>query len=152
MGDWGENDRRTISKPQEAPCSDQNSLHLGPGAGKEPRKRGSPAPKSGPAAHTQVCGTLVQWEKDWRPLLFSLRAEHGIHCPSLCAKKSPLLSASKPLYLPSALKTLFQSPTRPSRPPTRYHISSLHFLCKAGAPRTHILWFTCLLPVPHRRT
>lgn len=142
-------------KPQEAPCSDQNSLHLGPGADKEPRKRGSPAPKSGPAAHTQVCGTLVQREQGegTRGHCCSLCAQNTVSTALLCVpKKSPLLSASKPLYLPSALKTLSQSPTRPSWPPTRYHISSLHFLCKAGAPRTHILWFTCLLPVPHRRT
>ena len=104
--------------------------------------------------HTSLwgSGTMGAREEDSRTPLLSLHAAHGIHCPSLCAKKSPLLSASKPLYLPSALKTLSQSPTRPSRPPTRYHIISLHFLCKAGAPRSHLLWLTCLLPVPHRRT
>lgn len=113
------------------------------------RKRGSPVPITVPAAYIQVCETTLPCEKRRTQGACGsfLHARSGVNWPSFCSIKT-LLSASKSLYLPCALKTEPPDAAFPGHPIGYYHITSLHFLHKVAAPTSPSVYlFTTCSPI-----
>lgn len=95
--------------------------------------------------YTSLWNYTTLWEtKDSRSLRFFSACKEWCQLAFLLLIKT-LLSASKSLYLPCALKTEPPDAAFPGHPIGYYHITSLHFLHKVAAPTSPsvYLFTTC---------